>query len=100
MANRNPVSTQVKRNRRSWHDVVTLLRANGWSLERTDDVHSLRAKFADAPLLIQVADYAAEHYGSPDISLLEGLRRDAFTIRMSSLAALARNVLGRSNATT
>jgi hypothetical protein len=90
--------SQVRRNQRSWQDVFSLLRGDGWALERTDDVHSLRAAFASAPLLIQVADYATEHGSSPDISLLEGLRRDAFQIRLFALAGLAKHLLVRSDA--
>lgn len=90
--------SQVLRNRRSWHDVFSLLRGNDWALERTDDVHSLRAMFAGAPLLVQVADYATEHCGDPDISFLEELRRDAFQIRIFAISKLAKQLLGRSDA--
>lgn len=90
--------SQIKRNHRSWHDVITLLRANGWGLERIDDAHSLRVMLAGAPLLVYVSDYATEHCGNPDTLLLEGLRRDAFQISLFALAGLAKHLLVRSDA--
>lgn len=52
----------------------------------------------DAPLLIQLADRAAEQSTDPDTPFLERLRSDAFTIRLSALAGLVQHVIRRSNA--
>jgi hypothetical protein len=88
---------QAKRNQLSWHDVVSTLQARGWNLQ---DVRSLRGMFTHAPFLVQLADYATEHSGNPDASFLEELRRDAFTIRLFALSALAKQLLGRTNTAT
>jgi hypothetical protein len=87
---------QVKRNRRSWHDLVSMLQARDWDLK---DVRSVRGMFTHAPFLVQLADYATEHSRNPDASFLEELRRDAFTIRLFALSALAKHLLGRTNTT-
>lgn len=90
--------SQVRRNQRSWHDCISLLQVNGGVLARPDNVHTLRAAFAGAPLFVQVADYAVEHCDNPDIPLLEGLRRDSFEIRLFAISGLAKQFLGRSDA--
>ena len=85
---------QAKRNQRGWHDVVSALQARDWDVK---DMRNLREMFSSAPFLVQLADYATEQSGSPDASFLEELRRDAFTIRMAALSALAKELLGRTN---
>jgi hypothetical protein len=64
------------------------------------DMRSLREMFSSAPFLVQIADYAADHSDRPDASFLEEMRRDAFTIRMAALSALAKELLGRTNTAT
>jgi hypothetical protein len=88
---------QFKRNRRSWDDVLSALQAAGWDPQ---DVRNLRAIFASAPFLVQLAEYATEHSTDPNNEILEGLRSDAFQIRLFAPSALAKSVLGRSNAAT
>jgi hypothetical protein len=82
---------QVERNRRSWREVVSTLQGTDWNWK---DVRSLRQMFSKAPFLVQLADYATERSRNPDHSLLEELRRDAFTLRLFALHALGR-VWGR-----
>jgi hypothetical protein len=65
---------------------------------RIDGTRGLRAIYTNAPLLVQLADYAAEHSGDPDVALLEELRSDAFQIRLLVLSALAKNLLFHSKA--
>jgi hypothetical protein len=83
---------QAKRNQLSWYDVVSALQSRDWDVK---DMRSLREMFSRAPFLVQIADYAADHSCNPDHSLLNELRRDAFTIRMAVLSALAKDLLGR-----
>ena len=86
---------QAKRNQLGWHDMVVALQSRDWGVKGTD-MRSLREMFASAPFLVQIADYAADHSDRSDASFLEELRRDAFTIRLAVLSALAKGVLGRS----
>ena len=88
---------QAKRNQLSWHDVVSALQTRDWDVK---DMRNLREMFSSAPFLVQLADYATEQSGSPDASFLEEMRRDAFTIRMAALSALAKDLLGRNNTAT
>jgi hypothetical protein len=108
---------QAKQKQRSWDEIVAALRANDWGLDevserylyrggikatpddlwkRIDGARGLWAMYCNAPLLVQLADYAAEHGAEPDEALLEGLRSDAFQIRLSILMALAKYGLSRS----
>ena len=87
---------QAKLNQLSWHDMVVALQSRDGDVKGTD-MRSLREMFARAPFLVQIADYAADHSDRPDASFLEELRRDAFTIRIAMLSALAKDVLGRNN---
>jgi hypothetical protein len=108
---------QAKRKERSWEQIVSALRANDWGLEevsdrylyrggikatpadiwsRIDGARGLWAMYCNAPLLLQLADYAAEHGTDPDEMLLEGLRSDAFQIRLCVLVALAKYALSHS----
>jgi hypothetical protein len=52
--------------------------------------------YCNAPLLVQLADYAAEHGTDPDEALLEGLRSDAFQIRLCVLLALCKYAMSHS----
>lgn len=108
---------QANRKQRSWDQIVAALRANDWGLDevserylyrggvkgttadiwqRIDGARGLWAMYCNAPLLVQLADYAAEHGTDPNEALLEGLRSDAFQIRLSVLMALAKYALSRS----
>ena len=110
---------QAKRKQRSWDEIVAALRANDWGIDevserylyrggikatpadiwkRIDGAHGLWAMYCNAPLLVQLADYAAEHGTDPDEALLEGMRSDAFQIRLSVLIALVKYALSRSTA--
>ncbi len=108
---------QAKRRSRTWDDIVGRLRANDWGFDaiadrylfkggisatpqniwsRIDGARGLWAMYTNAPLLVQLADYAAEHGNDPDEELLEGLRSDAFQIRLCVLVALGKYALSRS----
>ena len=108
---------QAKRKHRSWDQIVAALRANDWGLDdvserylyrggikattsdiwgRIDGARGLWAMYTNAPLLVQLADYAAEHGTDPDEALLEGLHSDAFQIRLCVLMALAKYAMSRS----
>ena len=108
---------QVRRKLHSWEDIVLALRTNDWGFEaiserylyragitatpediwpRIDGARGLWAMYTNIPLLVQLADYAAEHGTDVDESLLEGLRSDAFQIRLCVLMALAKYALSRS----
>ncbi len=108
---------QAKRKLRSWDEIVSALRANDWGLDevserylyrggikatpadiwsRIDGARGLWAMYTNAPLLVQLADYAAEHGTDPDEALLEGLRSDAFQIRLCVLMALTKYAMSRS----
>lgn len=108
---------QTKRKQRTWDEIVSALRANDWGMDevsdrylyragikatpsdiwkRIDGARGLWAMYCNAPLLLQLADYAAEHGTEPDEALLEGLRSDALQIRMCVLMALAKYALSRS----
>lgn len=108
---------QTKRKQRTWDEIVSALRANDWGLEDVserylyrsginatptdiwqsiDGARGLWAMYCNAPLLLQLADYAAEHGTDPDEALLEGLRIDAFQIRLCVLMALGKYALSHS----
>ena len=108
---------QARRKRRSWDEIVAALRANDWGLDeiserylyrggikatpadiwpRIDGARGLWAMYCNTPLLVQLADFAAEQDSAPDEALLEGLRSDAFQIRLCVLMALAKYALSRS----
>jgi hypothetical protein len=108
---------QAKRKHRGWDEIVAALRANDWGLDevserylyrggikatptdiwgRIDGARGLWAMYTNAPLLVQLADYAAEHGTDPDEALLEGLRSDAFQIRLCVLMALIKYAMSHS----
>jgi hypothetical protein len=111
---------QSKRRSESWDDIVSKLRPNDWGYENvaqrylySDQVNAtpediwarisgakgLWAMYMNAPVLVQLADYASEHAEENQVpeELLEGIRTDAFHIRMCVLMALAQHVFSRSS---
>jgi hypothetical protein len=108
---------QVKRRAKSWDGIISQLRCNDWGIEEiserylyksevqvtTKDVWArihgckgLWAMYKNSPILVQLADYAAEHGKGVDQEMLEGLRSDAFQIRLCVLLALAQYLLSSS----
>jgi hypothetical protein len=57
----------------------------------------LWAMYKNSPVLVQLADYAAEHGEGVNVEMLEGLRSDAFQIRVCVMLALAQYVLSASS---
>jgi hypothetical protein len=112
------VRQQRKRRRRSWYEIMSQLRGNDWGIEEvtesylyksgvlatTEDIweriagcEGLMAMYKNAPVLVQLADYAAEHGQGVDEKMLEGLRTDAFHIRLCVMMALAQHVMSASS---
>jgi hypothetical protein len=108
-----------KRRAETWDQIVMKLRPNDWGHEEvakrylysdgvnatTEDVWArisgakgLWAMYLNAPVLVQLADYASENGGGavPE-ELLESIRSDAFQIRMCVLMALAQHVFSPSS---
>src|ERR1700677_545789 len=109
---------QTQRRAKSWQGIISQLRCNDWGIEEiserflykselqvtTKDVwqriqgcKGLWAMYKNSPVLIQLADYAAEHGEGVDQEMLEGLRRDALQIRLYVMLALAQYVLSASS---
>ena len=109
---------QMRRRRRNWHEIVSQLRGNDWGIEdvtenylykggilaTTDDIwqriagcQGLMAMYTNAPVLVELADYAAEHGQGVDHELLEHLRSDAFQIRLCVMMALAQHLMSASS---
>jgi len=109
---------QVSRRNATWEQIVSKLSPNDWGIEdvserflyaegikatpqdiwsRIDGAKGLWAMYRNAPLLVQLADYATEHGEGVSEELLEGIRSDAFQIRFSVLMALAQHVVSRSS---
>ncbi len=108
-----------KRRSETWDQIVLKLRPDDWGHAdvakrylygdgvnaTTEDIwgrisgaKGLWAMYLNAPVLVQLADYAAEHGGnSVPEELLEGIRSDAFQIRMCVLMALAQHVFSSSS---
>lgn len=108
-----------KRRSETWDQIVLKLRPDDWGHAdvakrylygdgvnaTTEDIwgrisgaKGLWAMYLNAPVLVQLADYAAEHGGnSVPEELLEGIRSDAFQIRMCVLMALAQHVFSLSS---
>ncbi len=101
----------------TWDKIVSQLRTNDWGFEeiadrylyksgikatpgdiwaRIDGANGLWAMYRNASLLLQLADYAAQHGDGRDEALLESLRADAFQIRLSVMTALAKYAFSRS----
>ena len=110
---------QTKRRSETWDEIVLKLRPNDWGHEKVTEKYlyspeinatpediwkriagprGLWAMYCNAPVLVQLADYAAEN-GSEAVpqELLESIRSDAFQIRMCVLMALAQHVFSRSS---
>ena len=109
---------QMKRRAKSWEGIVSQLRCNDWGIEeiserflyksevqvtpkdvwqRINGCKGLWAMYKNSPILVQLADYAAEHGDSVNVEMLEGLRSDAFQIRLCVMLALAQYVLSASS---
>jgi hypothetical protein len=63
---------------------------------RIDGANGLWAMFTNAGVLMELADYAAEHGENIPEQLIEELRSDAMQIRMAVIVALARYGFSRS----
>jgi len=100
---------QMKRRAKSWNAIISQLRCNDWGIEEiterylyksevqvsTKDVwqrisgcKGLWTMYKNCPVLVQLADYAAEHGENVDREMLEGLRSDAIQIRLCVMLAL------------
>src|SRR5271154_1295936 len=109
---------QMKRRSKTWEGIISQLRCNDWGIEEiserflyksevqvtTKDVwqriqgcKGLWAMYKNSPVLVQLADYAAEHGNGVDQEMLEGLRSDAFQIRLCVLLALGQYVFAASS---
>jgi hypothetical protein len=109
---------QTKRRARTWNGIISQLRGNDWGIEeiterflyksevqvtpkdvwqRIQGCKGLWAMYKNSPVLVQLADYAAEHGESVDQAMLEGLRSDAFQIRLCVLLALGQYVFSASS---
>src|SRR5271156_3044143 len=110
---------QSKRRSESWDEIVLRLRPNDWGYEeitkrylysdqviatsedvweRISGAKGLWAMYCNAPVLVQLADYAAEHgNGEVPEELLASIRTDAFQIRMCVLMSLAQHVFSNSS---
>jgi hypothetical protein len=109
---------QAKRRARTWNGIISQLRGNDWGIEeiterflyksevqvtpkdvwqRIQGCKGLWAMYKNSPVLVQLADYAAEHGESVDQAMLEGLRSDAFQIRLCVLLALGQYVFSASS---
>jgi hypothetical protein len=109
---------QMKRRARTWNGIISQLRGNDWGIEeiterflyksevqvtpkdvwqRIQGCKGLWAMYKNSPVLVQLADYAAEHGESVDQEMLEGLRSDAFQIRLCVLLALGQYVFSSSS---
>ena len=108
---------QAKRRANSWDAIVGQLRSNEWGIEdiserylykgdvrvTTQDVwqringcQGLWAMYKNCPVLIQLADYAAEHGENVDQAMLAGLRSDAIQIRLQVITALVQYLFSAS----
>lgn len=109
---------QSKRRAATWDEMIARLRPNNdfgfdevatrylygtginataqdiWG--RIDGAKGLWAMYNNAGVLIQIAEYAAEHGSGVPEELLEGLKSDAFQIRISVLMSLAQHAFSRS----
>lgn len=109
---------QSQKRAEGWEAIVAKLKANNWGLEEISErylygsgikastheiwekisgLRGLWAMYLNAPVLVQLADYAAEHGEGVSEELLESLRSDAFQIRLCVLMALAQHILSRSS---
>jgi hypothetical protein len=63
---------------------------------RIDGANGLWAMYKNTPVLLKLADYAAEHGDSTNEVLIEALRADAFQIRLTVISALVKYAFSRS----
>lgn len=110
---------QWTRGKKSWDEIVARLCGHDWGLEdiaegylyksgiraTTQDIwqriagcRGLWAMYKNAPVLVDLADYAAKHGDGIDPILLSELRRDAFQIRLYVIMALAQHAMTASSA--
>jgi hypothetical protein len=110
---------QQSQRSKSWPAIVSQLRSNDWGIEeiserylykgnvqvtsedvwqRIDGCKGLWAMYKNCPVLIQLADYAAQHGTDVDQAMLEGLRSDAVQIRLCVLMALGQYIFSASSA--
>jgi hypothetical protein len=108
---------QSKKRAKSWDGIISQLRCNDWGIEEiterylykselqvtTKDVwqriqgcKGLWAMYKNSAVLVQLADYAAEHGEGVDQELLEGLRSDAIQIRLCVMLALGQYLFSAS----
>jgi hypothetical protein len=104
---------QAKRRAKTWSAIVSQLRCNDWGIEeiserflfksevqvtpndvwqRISGAKGLWAMYTNCPVLIQLADYAAEHGTDVNREMLESLRSDAIQIRLCVMLALGQYV--------
>ncbi len=111
---------QSKRRSESWDEIVLRLRPNDWGYENVTERYlysdrvtatpenvwekisgakGLWAMYSNAQVLVQLADYAAEHGNGEQVpeEVLASIRTDAFQIRMCVLMALAQHVFSSSS---
>lgn len=112
--------SRSKRRSETWDEIVAKLRPDNWGYggvaeqylysdkinatpedvwDRISGAKGLWAMYCNAPVLVALADYAAEHGEAHSIpeAVLEGIRTDAFHIRICVLMALAQHVFSRSS---
>ena len=108
----------MKHRAKSWDGIISQLRCNDWGIEEISErflyksevqvtpkdvwqrIHGCKglwAMYKNSPVLVQLADYAAEHGEGVNVEMLEGLRSDAFQIRLCVMLALAQYVLSASS---
>lgn len=109
---------QLKRRKQDWNQIVSRLLDHDWGIEEIAEVYlykggirattediwqritgcrGLWAMYKNAPVLVDLADYASEHGGGKDEELLERLRSDAFQIRLYVMMALAQHAMSASS---
>jgi hypothetical protein len=109
---------QAKRRGKSWNAIISQLSGNDWGIEEiterylyksevqvtTKDVwqriqgcKGLWAMYKNSAVLVQLADYAAEHGEGVDHEMLEGLRSDAVQIRLCVVLALGQYLFSASS---
>jgi hypothetical protein len=110
---------QWRRAKRSWEEIAARLSSHSWGMEEiserylyksgiratTDDIWAriagcsgLWSMYKNAPVLIELADYAARHGDGVDRETLDQLRRDAFQIRAYVLLAMVQHAATASSA--
>jgi len=109
---------QSKRRAKTWDGIISQLSDNDWGIEEiserylykselqvtTKDVwqrihgcKGLWAMYQNSSVLVQLADYAAEHGEGVDNEMLESLRSDAVQIRLCVMLALGKYMFSASS---